>query len=50
LGSHGQKDTFYKLFIKRILGPNDSENFINDNPNDYLLIDTFRFCDNNSSM
>jgi len=39
LGSHGQKDTFYKLFIKRILGPNDSENFINDNPNDYLLIE-----------
>jgi hypothetical protein len=36
-GSHGQKDSFYKLFVNRVLGQSDASNFINDNPNDYLI-------------
>lgn len=37
VGTHGQKDLFYKLFIKRFLSEGVIENFINDNYKDYFI-------------
>jgi len=34
-GSHGQKDLFYKLFIRQFLNDETAKKFINDNCRDY---------------
>ena len=36
-GTHGQKDLFYKLFIRSLLPESDSVRFINENNLDYLI-------------
>lgn len=36
-GNHGQKDTFYKLFIKGLLGEEKSKKFINNDYRNYVI-------------
>lgn len=36
-GTHGQKDLFYKLFLKEVVGTDNVYRFINDNYHDYSI-------------